>query len=156
MDNFDLRKYLSEGKLFEGDKNLTPDPYTGQIEMFDIPEQFDMNGPQKDAYRVWEKAIKEKYGRKTKLVPTDLEGGKGYTLNDKGTLDFIPFNLSFGYTSIRKFITINKEGKVELPISFYLDSPKSKPDWMNYSNSYSRRPLNMNDLPEILAGLGEI
>lgn len=129
------------------------DPWTGQGEIFDAPEQYDMTGPQKEAYEAWKTAVKERYGDAFTLYPKDLQGGKGYMRNDKGKLGFIKFDLKRKSMAISDWITIIDDGSVYLPISFYRLNFEDQPDWMHRGGGKTTRPLTMNDVPEIVAGL---
>tara|TARA_R110002167_G_scaffold137775_3_gene324887 strand:- start:7486 stop:7911 length:426 start_codon:yes stop_codon:yes gene_type:complete len=139
MKKSELRKIIKE----EISKALS-NPWTGQGELFDAPEQYDMTGPQKEAYEAWKTAVDEKYGDVFTLYP-----------NDGGKSNYIKFDLKRKNMAIRDWITIIDDGSVSLPISFYRMNFEDHPEWMYHGGGRSKRPLTMNDVPEIVAGLEE-
>ena len=114
--------------------------------MFDASEQFEMTGPQTEAYNAWKKALNIKYGDKVQLYPSDKHRGRGRSF------PFVTFDLKYGNSSKYSYITIDDDGKVQLPISYYRLNYEEKPDWMYRSQSMTLRPITMNDVPEIVNG----
>jgi len=123
------------------------DPWTGQGEMFGASEQFDMAEPQAEAYNAWKTALNKKYGNAVQLYPSKKHQGR------KGPLPFVTFDLKGPKSSTWSYITIDDDGTVSLPIGFYRRNYEEQPDWMNRDNSPTLRPITMNDVPEIVAGL---
>ena len=125
------------------------DPYTRQGELFDVSEQFDMTKPQAEAYHAWREALRMAYGDRVQLHPSNKHQGRGESF------PFVTFDLKWDRISSWAWITIDADGRVQLPISYYRLNYEEKPDWMHRAQGMTLRPITRNDVAEIIKGFEE-